>query len=69
MKTNIMTTNFTKKATNVLEEKKKNWLFFFFWIGVLMGDRWRRMRAVGQDLKQNLVFDIVQMYVSTYVHG
>lgn len=26
-----MTTNFTKKATNVLEEKNK-WLFFFFFL-------------------------------------
>lgn len=31
-----MTTNFTKKATNVLEEKK-NWLFFFFGLEYLWG--------------------------------
>lgn len=34
-----------------------------------MRDSWRTVRAAGQDQKQKLVFDIVQMYVSTYVHG
>lgn len=58
-----------QRSNKCILRKKIGFLFLFFWIGVFMRDRWRTVRAAGQDQKQKLVFDIVQMYVSTYVHG